>query len=413
MSITKYASGIIFFFKDLYWPSITTIGKKNYVSKPGSVLIILCFLMVNACGYGGKYEDGEEAKEGVSLADSSDVDSLGSKAVVSVPVETLVVNRGSISDYLSYNSTVETEDAVQIFPEIGGMVKYVTAEEGDRVELGDTLLVIEDEQLKIAYKEAETNLKFQETNFNRNEEMFKRRLISDQDYDRNKLEFSQARLRYARAKLELENSTILAPFSGVITERYIQVGARVNSGTQLYELIKLEDMIVRVFIPGQYLLRVAKDQQAIITSDFLSGQEFTGWVKRISPIVDPGSGTFKVTVGIRDQFESLRPGMFVSVRIVTDTRHDAILLPKQAIVYDGGDKYVFVLRDTVAKRILLEIGYDEVEFIESLIGIKEGEQVIVVGQNGLKDGARVRSVNMFGMDKMATDSTSVEVEKSE
>ncbi|MEE3233448.1 MAG: efflux RND transporter periplasmic adaptor subunit [Candidatus Latescibacterota bacterium] len=376
-------------------------------------LLNICLVTINSCGYGGKYDNDEEAKEGVSRGDSLEVDILGAKAVVAVPVETLVVNRGSISDYLSYNSTVETEDAVQIFPEIGGMVKYVTAEEGDRVESGDTLLVIEDEQLRIAYEEAETNLKFQETNFSRNEEMFKRRLISDQEYETKKFEFSQARLRYARAKLELENSTILAPFSGVITERYIQVGARVNSGTQLFELIKLEDMIVRVFIPGQYLLQVAKGQKAVITSDFLSGQEFTGWVKRISPVVDPGSGTFKVTVGIRDQFESLRPGMFVSVRIVTDTHHDAILLPKQAIVYDGGDKYVFVLRDTVAKRILLKVGYDETDFIESLIGIKEGEQVIVVGQNGLKDGVRVRSVNMFGTDEIATDSTSVEVKKSE
>jgi len=160
-------------------------------------------------------------------------------------------------------------------------------------------------------------------------------------------------------------------------------------------------------------LRTLQKHILVITSDFLSGQEFTGWVKRISPVVDPGSGTFKVTVGIRDQFESLRPGMFVSVRIVTDTHHDAILLPKQAIVYDGGDKYVFVLRDTVAKRILLKVGYDETDFIESLIGIKEGEQVIVVGQNGLKDGVRVRSVNMFGTDEIATDSTSVEVKKSE
>ena len=389
------------------------IENRNNVSKYKLVLLIVYSIVISSCEYGRKYEDRKEQEKGIAVADSLGIDSTETESIVSVPVETLTAIRGSISDYLVYNSTVETEDAVQIFPEIGGMVKYVSVEEGDRVESGDTLLVIEDEQLRIAFEEAETNLKFQESNFSRNEEMFKRRLISDQDYERIEFEFSQASLRYERAKIELENSTILAPFSGVITERNIQIGARVTSGSQLFELIKLEDMIVRVYVPSQYLLQVEKSQKALITTDFLSGQEFTGWVKRISPVVDPGSGTFKVTVGIRDQFESLRPGIFVNVRIVTDTHHDAILLPKQAVVYDGGDQYVFVLHDTVAKKILLKPGYDETDFVESLNGIQEGDQVVVVGQNGLKDGTRVRSVNIFGTNNSAMDSTYVEVGKSE
>ena len=411
MSICKYYIQLTSFFKDSLLFLIMDKQITNSLNSWASATLIICFFTVPGCGYDGNYENRGKAKSGIAEVDSSESDTVTVKE--SIPVETLITDRGSISDYLSYNSTVETEDAVQIFPEISGMVKYVKAEEGDRIELGDTLLVIEDEQLRIAYEEAETNLKFQEMNFSRNEEMFKRKLISDQEYETKKFEFSQARLRYARAELELDNSIILAPFSGVITDRYVQVGARVNSGTQLYELIKLQDMIVRVFIPGQYLLQVAKDQQAVITTDFLSGEEFSGWVKRISPVVDPGSGTFKVTVGIRDKFESLRPGMFVSVRIVTDTRHDAILLPKQAIVYDGGEKYVFVLRDTVAKRILLQVGYDENDYIESLIGIGEGEEVIVVGQNGLKDGARVRSINRSEKNEKVTDSTYVEVGKIE
>lgn len=411
MSIREYYILLISFSKDLLLFLIIEKQITNSLNSWVSAMLIICFFTVQGCGYEGKHEHREKAKSGVAEVDSSKNDIMTVKE--SIPVETLITDRGSISDYLSYNSTVETEDAVQIFPVISGMVKYVKAEEGDRVELGDTLLVIEDEQLRIAYEEAETNLKFQEMNFSRNEEMFKRKLISDQEYETKNFEFSQARLRYARAKLELDNSIILAPFSGVITNRYIQVGARVNSGTQLYELIKLQDMIVRVFVPGQYLLQVVKGQNAVITTDFLSGEEFTGWVKRISPVVDPGSGTFKVTVGIRDKFESLRPGMFVSVRIVTDTRHDAILLPKQAIVYDGGEKYVFVLRDTVAKRILLQVGYDETDYIESLVGIGEGEEVIVVGQNGLKDGARVRSINRSEKNEKVTDSTYVEVGKIE
>jgi membrane fusion protein (multidrug efflux system) len=186
----------------------------------------------------------------------------------------------------------------------------------------------------------------------------------------------------------------LAPFSGVITERSVQAGARVGSSSKLYDLIKLDDMIARVYVPGQYLVNIVGDQRAMITSEFLPDKRFSGWVKRISPVVDPRSGTFKVTVGLRDRFEFLRPGLFVNVQIITDTHEQAVLIPKQAVVYDGGDKFVFAVDDTAAVRIELQAGFEDADHIESLTEIEPGDQIIIVGQNGLKDKARVRVVNM-------------------
>ncbi len=364
-------------------------------------LLALALVALWACG--GEDEAATNG-DGTAVADSAAVDStladsaaadsaLAKKKADAIPVEIAHAKMGSISSYLVFNSTVETEESVQVFPQINGLVERIAAEEGDRVQVGDTLLYIEDDQLRIAYQEAKINFDFQETNFRRNEEMFKRKLISDQDYDTKRFELEQARLRYARAKLELEHSVIVAPFSGVITERHVQVGARVGSGTHLYDLIKLDDMIARVFVPGQYLAVVVKDLPAVVESDFLPGKTFQGWVKRISPVVDPKSGTFKVTVGLRDLFEHLRPGLFVNVRIVTDTHEKAVLIPKEAIVYDGGDQYVFAVRDTVAQRIPLSAGYEDSHHIEALTGIELGTAIIVVGQNGLKNGARVRLVN--------------------
>ena len=153
-------------------------------------------------------------------------------------------------------------------------------------------------------------------------------------------------------------------------------------------------MIARVYVPGQYLVNVVGDQQAMITSEFLPDKRFGGWVKRISPVVDPRSGTFKVTVGLRDRFEFLRPGLFVNVQIITDTHEQAVLIPKQAVVYDGGEKFVFAVDDTAAVRVELKAGFENADYIESMAQIKPGDQIIIVGQNGLKDKARVRVVNV-------------------
>jgi len=375
---------------------------------------VLVMAVMVACG---DLNETEEEEERVGVADSTateqtTVDSVDtdSTAIEAIPVEADLVRIGSISSYLIFNSTIETEEAIQIFPQISGLVERIAAEEGDRVEAGDTLLYIEDEQLLIAYQEAKVNFEFQQGNFRRNEEMFKRKLLSDQDYERVGFEMEQARLRYDRARLELEYSTIVAPFSGVITERHVQVGARVSSGTQLYDLIKLDDMIARVFVPGQYLMQVAKGQRAEIGSDFMPDQQFDGWVKRISPVVDPRSGTFKVTVGVNDRFEALRPGIFVSVRIVTDTREQAVLVPKNAIVYDGEEQYVFAVRDSIAQRILLQSGYESAVEVEALVNFSAGDRVITVGQNGLKDGARVRLVKEERIDTVDRADSALSVE---
>lgn len=339
----------------------------------------------------GGQDEGDGA-DPAAQADSTAADSL-SKPIEAIPVEVALAHTGEISAHLVFNSTIETEAAVEIYPQISGLVKHLRVEEGDRVEVGDTLLSIEDKQLRIAVEEAQANYHYQQTAFKRTEAMFERNLISDQEFETNKYNFEQARLRLERARLELEYAEVIAPFSGVITERYVQVGARVGPSSRLYDLIKLDDLIARVFAPGQYLTTIGNGQQALITSEFLPDKQFQAWVKRISPVVDPRSGTFKVTVGLRDRWEYLRPGLFVNVRIITDTHTNAVLIPKQAIVYDGGDRFVFAVVDTTAARIKLQPGFEDTDFIESLAGIESGTPIIVVGQNGLKDSTRVRIVN--------------------
>ena len=349
--------------------------------------VLLLAAALGACSVqvGGRGED--DRPDSAAHADSL------SKPIEAVPVEVALAHTGEISAHLLFNSTIETEAAVEIYPQISGLVSQLRVEAGDRVEVGDTLLRIEDKQLRIAVEEAQANYTYQQTGFKRTEAMFERNLISDQEFETNKYNFEQSRLRLARTRLDLEYAAIIAPFSGVITERYVQVGARVGSSSKLYDLIKLDDLIARVFAPGQYLTSVSNGQQALITSEFLPDEKFHGWVKRISPVVDPRSGTFKVTVGLRDRWEYLRPGLFVNVRIVTATHPDAVLIPKQAIVYDGGDRFVFAVEDTMAARVKLQPGFEDADFIEALAGIASGTPIIVVGQNGLKDRTRVRVVN--------------------
>ena len=114
-------------------------------------------------------------------------------------------------------------------------------------------------------------------------------------------------------------------------------------------------------------------------------------IKRISPVVDPASGTFKVTVGLKSDGQ-LKPGMFVNVHLIISTHENAILIPKTAIVYENEYMNVFVVRDSIAHKIRLKAGFEDAKKVEALSDIEDGDKVIVVGQAGMKDKTKVRIV---------------------
>jgi membrane fusion protein, multidrug efflux system len=327
-------------------------------------------------------------------AADAEKDKARQTAAEQVPVETVAVTRGPISAFLAFNSTLETEASVDIYPQTGGQVEALYAEEGRIVQEGDPLLKIEDRELRVEVDDATNNFEHLTRNFARSDDLFKRNLINKQDYEEQKFQLEQSRLRLERAKIRLSYTTVRAPFAGVISARETQLGARVGSGTKVFSMVKLDEIVARVFVPGRYLPVVADNQKAVVTSEFLPDRSFTGWVKRISPVIDPKSGTFKVTVGVKVEKPSdLPPGLFVAVRVITDTRESAVLIPKRAVVYEGGERYVFIVAKDRATKRKLSAGFEDPQNIEALSGIQVGEQVIVLGHSGLKDGAPVRPVN--------------------
>jgi membrane fusion protein (multidrug efflux system) len=310
-----------------------------------------------------------------------------------VPVETALVTRGAISAFLTFNTTLETEAMVDLYPQTTGQVEALFVEEGRIVKEGEPLLKIEDRELRVDLEESEANFEQLKRNFTRTEDLFERKLVNQQDQETQKNALELARLRYERAKIRLAYTTVRAPFSGVIATRETQVGARVSTGTRLFSMVKLDEIVAKVYVPGRYLPIVADRQPAVVTSEFLPDRTFSGWVKRISPVIDPKSGTFKVTVGVRgDRPADLPPGLFVNVRIITDTRPSAVLVPKRALIYEGGERYAFVVVNDRAVKRKLAAGYEDPDNIEAISGFEPGAAVIVLGQSGLKDGSLVRAV---------------------
>jgi membrane fusion protein (multidrug efflux system) len=149
-----------------------------------------------------------------------------------------------------------------------------------------------------------------------------------------------------------------------------------------------------VYVPEKHLRELQPGQIARVGAPSLGDASYIGKVKRISPVVDPRSGTVKVTVGLGGQ-QGLRPGLYVDVDLVTATHLETVLVPKRALVYDTDRMFVFRLKNDEeknerrAERVLIDPVLTDKLFIEPREGLELGDQVIIAGQTGLKDGVLV------------------------
>ena len=310
-----------------------------------------------------------------------------------VPVEISSINRGDIEDMLQFNATLETENTVKVFSRLEGHIQGKPVEEGTYVKKGQVLAYMDGREQKLAKQKAEINYDKQKNEFGRVDKLYKKELISVDEYDKAKLTLDQMRVEMESAALSERYTRIKSPISGVVSIRIINDGDRVSPGMEVFEVVNLDEKIARIYIPENYLLMIKNGIIAKFSADVLSDEVFEGYVKRISPVVDPTSGTFKVTVAVKDKKNRLKPGMFVNVQLVTDIHKNTLYIPKTALVFDSDKAFFYtVLNDSIAVKHTLKKGYEDNARVEVLNIVGDSSKIIIVGQSGLKDSTQVKIV---------------------
>ncbi len=309
-----------------------------------------------------------------------------------VPVEVTTVRRDSIADFILKNTALEAERSVDILAKSTGFVEQLFVEEGMKVGKNQVLAEMEDAEQKIALQEAEIALENARMNFERSEKMVKDNLISKEAFENSKFQFEQAQAQLDRAQLNLEYTKIRAPFSGTIIARLINIGDMVRTNVATFSISDYSTLLARIYIPERDIRKISINQPATVTSQVYPEKKFYGKVRLINPAVDAESGTVKVTVELKGYQDVLQPGMFCAVTLVTEMRPNAVVVPKKALVLESQEDMVFVFEDGVAKRRLVKVGLKDVEKLEILAGLEVGEEVITVGQEGLRDGSPVNAI---------------------
>jgi RND family efflux transporter MFP subunit len=296
---------------------------------------------------------------------------------------------GAISAYTVATANIVAEDEVKVLAETDGKVQRLLVEEGDRVERGATLVQIDPTDATLAVEKAQIALQNAGIGLTRGEGLSKANLISAQELDKLRFERDLAAHELADARHRLRKTTVAAPFGGRITVRKVQTGQQVKPGEELLTLADFDPLVARIFLPEREVLDLAVGQSVRLALRAREETRFAGRIRQISPVVDAASGTVKVTVEAVRPPASVRPGAFVTVEVLRETRTAAVLVPRPAVIRELQETYVFVAEGKIARKRIVSVGLEEGDRLEIRSGLKAGEQVITAGQGGLKDQAPI------------------------
>lgn len=352
-----------------------------------------------------------------------------------VPVELTVARQGPVSSYLTSTANLRALRDVVLTTQSDGLVKQVLVEEGDFVEEGQRLCLLDEgefliklklteqklaqaglqlEKARIREQKAEVQIGNTRTELTRQEKAFADRLVTQQQvaelrYRLDELEHDERvaasevrefthrveelEAEIEQVNLEISRTRIVAPFSGRITQRTVELGQTVRNLDSLFRLGAFSPLYADVHLSELEANRVHPGQKATVSPGSSEIQSVQGQVVRISPIVNDSTGTVKVTVELTPSDKAFKPGAFVRVGIETDSRTNVVLVPKRALLEKDSESFLFVAIEGIARRREITLGYETESEVEVREGVSVGENVIVAGQGNLRDGDKIREVD--------------------
>jgi len=313
------------------------------------------------------------------------------KRVEILPVEVTGILNTSISATYYNSANLKAEDETDVVSRSRGIVKQVFKKEGSYVKKGEILAKLDDADVLLKFKLEQNRLAKIEAVYKRKELLLKKDLVSKESFEQILFDYNEQKIACDMMKLNLAYTEIRAPISGIITVKMIIPGNMVSEYQAVFRVTSFKRMYAEMHVPEIHSLKIKKGQKARLTFDALGLAESDGVVSKISPVIDPATGTFKVTVKTENPAKNLKPGMFARILITYDTHKDVLTVPSDALIYETEKGYIFVADDNKARKVEVITGYKENGRTE-VTGPELHDQVIVTGFKSLKDGSEIMIV---------------------
>lgn len=333
-------------------------------------------------------------------------------------VETSEVEVGEIADQVRSFGNVKAQNEISVLPQVSNRITEIYVDLGDTVRQGEALAKIYDatfrdqlSQAKSQLEQSRIALRRDSAEYQRQQSLMERDLTSESEldiaqaaYQSSRAQFESARSSLTQAQENFNNTIVRSPVDGVITSRALEVGDLATTGTELFQIASTNGYESRIYLPVQDWRAVKVGQEVSLRISNESGISAKGVVSRKSPQLDATTGLGEVVITLTSAGNAVYPGVLAENIINITTKDRALIVPRSALVEQvetvinpesntielQRSYSVFVSRgDSVAERRELELGIEQGDRIEVLSGLLPNDEIIITGQSGLDDGARI------------------------
>ncbi len=297
-----------------------------------------------------------------------------------------------VNETLSLVGSVAANEMVEIKSETDGTLEEVLFTEGQRVKQGDLLIRLDESKFIASVNEAEANFKLSETTYERNKQLQRDKLVSQQEYDQAAAQYQANKASLELKKRLLKDARIYAPFKGTMSSRQVSPGQVIAKNTTLTWLIDLDPVKVELNVPERFVSQLQVGQKIEITVAAYPGRTFAGEVFFVAPFVESATRTALVKARIDNPKSELKPGMFANLNLTLKLKEDAIVIPESSVIASGDRNIIYVLdKEDTAQIRPVKIGIRQAGLVEIVSGLKPGERVVAEGIQKIRPGGKVKA----------------------
>ncbi|MCX8995964.1 efflux RND transporter periplasmic adaptor subunit [Rhizobiaceae bacterium BDR2-2] len=315
----------------------------------------------------------------------------GARAPQPVSVEVTEAREVLTSDDIAAIGSLESDESIQLAPEVAGRVAAINFQEGQAIKAGEVLVLLDDALARASEQEIKVRLDLANANYERARRMTASGTGTTRDLDTALAERSTAETLLNSQRVQVAKHSLSAPFDGVVGLRNVSVGSYVGVGTALVNLEKIDVLKVGFKVPERYLQNIRVGQTVDVSVDAFPGQAFEGTIYAIDPMLDVNGRALNVRARLSNSEMTLRPGLFARIVIKGFDERKAVSIPESAVVARGQERLVWTIVDGHAQEAKIRITARKVGSIE-VEGVEPGTVVVTAGQPRLRNGAPVTIV---------------------
>lgn len=314
--------------------------------------------------------------------------SAGTGGPVAVEVGRVALAR--IEDDAQAVGSLRSRQGVMLRPEVSGRIARLGFGDGQRVKRGQLLVQLDDTLQRAQLQQVQAQASIARTNLQRNRELMAQNFVSASAVDQSAAALEVADAQVALAQAQLARMRILAPFDGVAGIASVNLGDYVKDGADLVNIEDTSSMSVDFRLPERYLARLKPGQSVDVSLDSQPNRSYKARIDAVDSQLDANGRSLLVRARLPNPQGELKPGMFARARTVFAVREQALVVPEEALVPQGGKQYVIKIVDgpagKVSQRLEARIGMRLPGKAEILEGLAVGDLVVTAGQARLMRG---------------------------